>query len=308
MTYLEATDPACETCSGDDGVALVVNGQPRPVGSVTVSRVLPTMARRMIGPFVFLDHLGPVTFPPGTGFDVPPHPHIGLSTVTYEFEGTGLHRDSMGNVQLIAPGDVNLMTAGSGVVHSERTPQAQRASGGVLHGLQFWVALTLEEEEGPPSFVHVDRGALPRFTGPGVTATVVLGEAFGLTSPLAHASQPVLVDAILQSGSVIRTPATACECGAYVVAGSVRIGTRVFGAHTLLVTSRADVPVHAVADSRVIILGGPALGKRFIDWNFVASSKERLQQARDDWKARRFPPIPGDDVEFVPYPEPRRHG
>ena len=292
----------------DGAVALVVEGRPRTVGNSQVSRSLPSMARRMVGPFVFLDHMGPVALQPGHGFDVKPHPHIGLSTLTYLFEGDGLHRDSLGNVQVIRPGDVNLMTAGRGVVHSERSTDESRARGGAQHGLQLWIALPEADEIGRPSFAHVPRAELPQRDSDGAKVTVVLGTAWGLASSLRHPSHPLFADAILTESGSLRTPEGLPECAIYVASGRVRIGARTVGPKTLAVLEAgAVVDLVAAEASRVVVLGGPSIGKRFIDWNFVSSSEERIEQAKQDWRLRRFPSIPGDDVEFEPLPEPRRH-
>jgi len=244
---------------------------------------------------------------PGAGFDVRPHPHIGLSTLTYFFAGENVHRDSLGTVQINRPGDINLMTAGRGVVHSERAEPAWRERGGLMHGVQIWLALPEANEDDAPTFEHISRDALPEIApGPGARGRVLAGHAFGASSPLRHPSAPLLVDLELESGATIELP-EAPERGVFVVHGEAQIGPEVVADNRLAVIApAARVCVSAVARSRVLVLGGAALGPRFIDWNFVASSKERIDRARESWKARTFPEIPSDHDEFVPYPDLHR--
>lgn len=284
-------------------VDLVIEGRARGVGTFTVSRLLPYAKRRMIGPFVFLDHMGPITQAPGEGHDVLPHPHIGLSTLTYYLAGANVHRDSIGTVQVNRPGDVNLMTAGRGVVHSERADPETRARGGVMHGVQIWLALPEANEEDAPSFAHHPQATLPEIApGPGVRGRVLAGTAYGATSPLAHPSAPLLIDLALDAGARVAVP-EAAERGVFVISGTVRIGDVVVGADQLAVLTSEAQDLVAEAEARLLVLGGPAMTPRFLDWNFCASSRDRLVRARDDWKARRFPDIPTDHDEFVPYPE-----
>lgn len=304
MSIDETPEPTCEACDDAGGIALVIEGKSRPIGDLEVARVLPVRERRAVGPFVFLDHMGPVTFAPGAGFDVKPHPHIGLSTVTYLFEGEGVHRDSIGSVQVVRPGEINLMTAGRGVVHSERADPAWRARGGTMHGLQLWLGLPIANEEDAPSFAHHGREALPRVDLRGGRAHVLLGEALGVASPAAHPSRPVLVDVALDAGAIIEVPASIEERAVYVVEGEVAAGRRSFGARRLLVGApSAAIALVARRASRVVVLGGAPLdGKRHMDWNFVSSSRERIEQAKAAWRAQTFPRIPGDDQEYVPLP------
>jgi redox-sensitive bicupin YhaK (pirin superfamily) len=300
----EQAFPECEPCPAGS-VTLLIRGREQRVGNFPVARVLPAMARRMVGPFTFLDHMGPVALQPGQGFDVLPHPHIGLSTLTWLLAGDCLHRDSLGTEQVIRPGEVNLMTAGRGVVHSERATPELRRAGGLLHGLQLWVVQPVEDEEGPPAFVHLGREELPRLEREGAELVLVAGEAYGLRSPLVHPSRPLLVDARLAAGARLLTPEVA-ECAVYVVSGAVQAGEQRLEARTLgLVAAGQRVQLRALGESRVALLGGPATGARFLDWNFASSRRERLEQARSDWRERRFPTIPGDDQEFVPLPERR---
>jgi len=289
----------------DETVELVIEGRPRQVGTLTVARLLPSAKRRLIGPFVFLDHLGPVTIAPGLGFDLKPHPHIGLSTVTYFLAGENVHRDSLGNVQVNRPGEVNLMTAGRGVVHSERADPGWRERGGHLHGLQIWLALPEEREEDAPSFEHHPQASLPEAApAAGARGRVLLGTAFGAASPIAHPSRPSLIDLQLEADAALDVPAEEPERGVYVVEGAVRLGRTVLEANRLAVLRPgAAAQLRAREKSRVLLLGGPPVGRRYIDWNFVSSSQERIQQARRDWREQKFPKIPGDEVEFVPLPE-----
>jgi redox-sensitive bicupin YhaK (pirin superfamily) len=291
----------------------VIEGQARPVGTMTVARLLPNLRRRAVGPFVFLDHMGPVTLDPGVGFDVRPHPHIGLSTVTYFFAGENVHRDSLGTVQINRPGDLNLMTAGRGIVHSERADPAFRAAGGLMHGVQIWLGLPLASEDDPPSFHHHPESTLPAIApAPGVRGHVLLGAAFGARSPVEHPSRPRLVDLQLDAGAAVDVPALDGDARAVlVIEGVIAIGGVTY-AHDHLVVLGVDAAARVEATgapARVLVLGGPALDgePRQLDWNFVASSRERIDRARDAWQARTFPTIPGDDVEWIPYPDHPRH-
>lgn len=306
MSTLETREPACTESAGE--LELIVEGRAREVGTITVARILPAARRRMVGPFTFLDHMGPVTLAPGVGFDVLPHPHIGLSTVTYFLEGENVHRDSLGTEQVNRPGDVNLMTAGRGVVHSERATPELRAHGGRMHGIQMWLALPAAHEEDPPSFAHHPKASLPAIrAAAGVTGRVLIGEAFGARSPIQHPSEPWLVDLELEAGATIAVPADVPERAAFVIEGGLAHEGGVLGPDRLAVlcAGRAATLV-AAAPTRLLLVGGPSPGPRYMDWNFVASSRERLAQAKADWQAQRFPRIPGDDREFVPYPEAAR--
>jgi redox-sensitive bicupin YhaK (pirin superfamily) len=303
MSVTDTPEPACLACA-HPGVALVIEGRPRSVGGLEVARVLPVRERRAVGPFVFLDHMGPAVSAPGAGFDVLPHPHIGLTTVTYLLEGEVVHRDSLGNVQPIRPGELNLMTAGRGVVHSERSGDVFRARGGSLHGLQLWLALPAAHEEDAPSFSHHDHDAFPLVTLGGTQARLLLGEALGASSPVAHPSLPVMLDASLDPGASLAVPPGIEEIAVYVVEGEVAAGALAFGRHRLLVRAPgAALELVARRASRVVLIGGPPLdGKRFMDWNFVSSSQGRIDRAREAWRAQTFPRIPGDDQEYVPLP------
>lgn len=308
MSTLPAHDPACADAAAgqtaDRPVDLVISGRPRGVGTITVARLLPAAKRRMVGPFVFLDHMGPVELAPGVGFDVRPHPHIGLSTVTYFLAGENVHRDSLGTVQVNRPGDVNLMTAGRGIVHSERADPAFRAAGGAMHGVQIWLALPESHEDVEPSFEHHAGASLPEIApAPGVRGRVLFGDAFAARSPIRHPSQPVLVDLELDAGSAVDLLCDAVERAVFVIEGEVQIGGEPLAADQLAVL-RGGAPARLAATTaaRALVLGGPSPGPRFIEWNFVASSRERIDRARDAWKAQQFPQIPTDHDEFIPWP------
>lgn len=287
------------------GVLHVLDGRPRDLGGFSVRRVLPAVECKMVGPFIFFDHFGPVTFPPGAGVDVRPHPHINLATVTYLFEGDLVHRDSLGTLQTIRAGDVNWMTAGRGIVHSERTDPAVRAAGFSSHGIQLWLALPTAHEETEPSFHHHPSATLPTLGRPGVALRLMAGTAFGATSPVATFSPLFYVDARLQAGSTLELPDDHEQRAAYVVEGAVTCGDARFEVGRMVVFVPGAMPVlRADAPARVLLLGGAPLdGDRHVYWNFVSSRKERIEQAKADWKAGRFPKIPGDSDEFIPLPE-----
>lgn len=283
----------------------VIEAHVRDVAGLPVRRVLPAGLRRMVGPFAFFDHMGPVALERGLGIDVPPHPHIGLSTVTYLFEGELLHRDSVGSRQLIRPGDVNWMTAGRGIVHSERTPDALRVVPFRMHGLQLWVALPQESEETEPSFQHHPADTLPILNIDGAMVRILAGSAFGMTAPVRTHSALFYADAVLGGGRSLLLGDEHEERAAYVVEGSVICGEveGVVG-HMLAFASGARVELHAPEPARVMLIGGAAFAeRRYIDWNFVSSSRERIELAKADWKQGRFAKVPGDELEFMPLPE-----
>ncbi len=272
-------------------------------GGLHVLRALPQARRRMVGPFVFLDQMGPAAFPPGSGMAVGRHPHIGLSTVTYLFEGEAVHRDSLGIVQRITPGAVNWMTAGSGIAHSERgTPEAI-AQGGRLFGIQIWVALPKQFEEQEPTFVHHPASSLPEGEDAGVRWRIVAGAWNGGRSPVKTHSELFYAVVEVEAGAVLRVTADHDERAAYVVEGSLELGTGVLRPGELAVFHRgAEVLMRAREASRVLVFGGEPLdGPRHIHWNFVSSSKERIEQARADWRAQRFAPIEGEP-DYIPLP------
>ena len=284
----------------------LLEGRLRDLGGFSVRRLLPSAELRSVGPFVFFDHMGPAQFATGEGVDVRPHPHIGLATVTYLFEGQFMHRDSLGTEQLIRPGDVNWMVAGRGIVHSERTPaEARRAeAGAALHGIQVWVALPQADEETDPSFEHHGAASLPELRQDGTVLRVIAGEAYGAAAPTSVFSPMFYVTASMERGSQLDLPGQYAERAVYLVEGEAEIEGRRLGAGSLA-TVAADAPaaISAREPCRLMLLGGAALdGPRHLWWNFVSSSRERIERARRDWREQRFEPVPGDP-ERIPLPE-----
>ena len=282
----------------------LIRARPRDIGDFVVRRVLPSFQKPMVGPFIFVDHMGPIQLPPGSGMDVRPHPHIGLATVTYLFEGEILHRDSLGSVQAIRPGDVNWMVAGRGIAHSERTPAELRPTGPRAHGLQTWAALPKEREEVEPSFAHHPASSLPVVEMPGATVRVIAGHAFGARSPVEVFSDTLYAAAELAPGASLQVPVEHEERGVYVVEGRAEIGgTTVAEGELAVLEEGPEVEIHVPVAATLMLLGGAKMdGPRFIWWNFVSSSKERIERAKADWRDDRFPPIPGE-TERIPLPE-----
>lgn len=287
-------------------IELVIDARRRDLGGFEVGRLLPFAARRAVGPFVFFDHLGPVSMPAGVprSADVRPHPHVGLSTVTYLFAGEMRHQDSVGSDQQIRPGDVNWMTAGRGISHSERFDGPVREHGGEMHGIQAWVALPDGLEEIEPAFSHHDRDTLPAFEGDGLSARLIAGRAFGMVSPVAVHSPLFYVHWALKAGARGGLAADYPERAAYVAKGRVQVDGRAFGHGQMLVFSPGEtVAIEALEDATVMLLGGEPVGPRHIWWNFVSSSKTRIEQAKADWASGRIPLPPNDHDEFIPLPE-----
>jgi len=284
-------------------IDLMIETRARDLGDFTVRRALPDRRRQRVGPFIFFDHMGPAEFEPGTGVNVRAHPHIGLATITYLFEGEMLHRDSLGYVQPIRPGAVNWMTAGRGIVHSEKVTEEVLASGQRLHGLQTWVALPAGAEEVEPSFEHYPAEDIPAVSVDGVQIYVVLGSAFGVSSPVSTRSETLYAEAVLEPGQSVAIP-EAEELAVYVVEGSVAINREIVEAGVLAVLhDGARGTVTAESAARVMFAGGDTLeGERFIWWNFVSSSRERIEQAKKDWREQSFDSVPGE-TDFVPLPE-----
>jgi redox-sensitive bicupin YhaK (pirin superfamily) len=283
----------------------VISGRPRDLGGFSVRRVLPAAGRQTIGPFIFFDHMGPARFEPGHGVDVRPHPHIGLATVTYLFEGAFMHRDSLGTVQLIEPGAVNWMVAGRGIAHSERTPpELRRGTGTALHGIQTWFALPIAREEDAPSFEHHPATSLPELRRGGAVLRIVAGEAYGARSPVGVASPTLYVDVQLDAGAKLELPDDIEERAVYVASGALSIDGESFTSGTLIeFTPGTAATIVATESARVMALGGAPLdGPRHIWWNFVSSSRERIEQAKNDWREQRFVAVP-DDPERIPLPE-----
>lgn len=276
----------------------------KSLGGFDVGRVLPHIQQRMVGPFVFFDHIGPVEFAAGIPreVDVRPHPHIGLSTVTYLFEGEIMHRDSVGSEQAIRPGEVNWMTAGSGITHSERFERA-RAQGGPMHGIQAWIALPSEDEECAPGFAHHEGDELPSYRSGGLQARLIAGQAFGARAAVKTHSPLFYVHWQLEPGTRASLPAEYPERAAYVVRGEVEVLGQTYREGQMLVfRPGASVTFEARTAATVMLLGGEPVGPRFIDWNFVSSSKERIEQAKADWRAGRIKLPDLDDKEFIPLP------
>lgn len=290
----------------ENDVELVLLPPVRDLGDgFTVRRALPSAKRRMVGPFIFFDQMGEATFGPGEGLDVRPHPHIGLATVTYLLAGEILHRDSLGFVQPIRPGEVNWMTAGSGIVHSERTGPETRASGGSLFGLQTWVALPERHQETAPAFVHHGAGAIPTIEAEGVRMTLIVGQSDGLVSPVETFSDMVYADLVLAPGSRYRLSADHVERAVYVVSGRVVIAGQDggFDANELVIFKPgAEIVLTADRPTRLMLIGGePFPERRYIYWNFVSSDPDRIERAKADWRERRFADVPGEQ-EFIPLP------
>ena len=304
MSWFPAKDPEPGDAFSCEAIELVIVPRTADLGGFTVRRALPSTRRRMVGPFIFFDHMGPAEFRAGQGVDVRPHPHIGLATVTYLFAGEIVHRDSLGSALAIVPGDVNWMTAGRGIAHSERTSPEHRAGGEHLHGLQCWVALPAGDEEMAPAFNHIGGALLPVVTGEGKTVRVVAGKLFGASSPVATLSDTIFADVTLSAGARLPLDADYEERAIYIVAGEIEIAGDRFTEGRLLVFKPGDrITVKALRDARLVVVGGAtADGPRHIWWNFVSSRKERIEQAKADWKAGRFAHVPGE-TEFIPLPE-----
>lgn len=276
----------------------------KDLGGFEVRRLLPAFPQKMIGPFIFFDHMGPAQFPVSKGVDVRPHPHIGLATVTYLFEGALMHRDSLGTVQRIEPGDVNWMTAGRGIVHSERTPQEDRAAGARLHGIQTWVALPLKNERTGPSFEHLPKATLPGVTDTGVDLHVIAGTAFGQRAPTPVFSDTLYVSATLAAGAKLGVPPDHEERAVYVVSGDISVaGAPLEPFHVAVLPAGGTIEIQAISPARVMLFGGTKMdGDRLIWWNFVASSRDLMEEAKQGWREGRFDPVP-DETEFIPLPE-----
>lgn len=285
-------------------IDLTIAPREKDLGGFTVRRILPYAQRRMVGPFIFLDHMGPAQFAAGHGIDVRPHPHIGLSTVTYLFDGEIHHRDTLGYDLTIRPGAVNWMTAGRGIAHSERTTAADHSRPHPLHGIQSWIALPTSHEQVAPSFQHHTAESLPRFTLPGAELTLIAGRAYSHEAPATTHSPLFYLEVKLEPGHRLRLPQEYRERALYVVEGQLRIGDQVIEPlHMPVFTAGETIEVEAVMPTRLMLLGGdPFEETRYIWWNFVASSQEAIEQAKLDWEAGRFGTIPGDDQEFIPLP------
>ena len=300
MSYQEAPEPVCEAAG--PAKHLVIRPKKKDLGEFSVRRVLPSLEQQMVGPFIFFDHMGPAEFPPGMGIQVRPHPHIGIATITYLFEGEIMHRDSLGYALPINAGAVNLMTAGRGIVHSERAgsdlDQLAR-----LHGIQSWMALPDGKEEIEPAFEHTPAADLPQLEIGGATVRIIIGEAFGESSPVTAYSSTLYLDCNMPAGSEFELPSGYEEIGFYVASGQLSAAGIDIPEGTMLVPAAGSgITLKAVADARVMVIGGEHIGRRHITWNFVSSSRDRIERARDDWRSGRFDMVPDDD-EFIPLPE-----
>ena len=300
MSYQSAPDADCRQKSG--AVSLLIKPKEKDLGEFTVRRVLPAMQQKMVGPFIFFDHMGPADFLPGQGIQVRPHPHIGIATITYLFEGEIMHADSLGFHQAILPGAVNLMTAGRGIVHSERAG-SDLDTHSRLHGIQSWIALPDGQEEIEPAFVHTPATDLPQIDQPGITLRIIMGEAFGEHSPVTTYSPTLYVDCVMEAGATLQLPRLAEQTAIYVAEGELAIGGTVVSAGAMaVVADQAGPALTSNQASRCMIIGGDPVGERHIWWNFVSSSKDRIEQAKLDWRGGSFDAVPGDD-EFIPLPE-----
>ena len=302
MSWRRASAPD-STGSTTPAIERILSGRKRDIGGFSVERLLPA-AQRHVGPFVFFDHMGPAQLAPGQGMDVRPHPHINLATVTYLFEGEIVHRDSVGSLQPIRPGAINWMTAGRGIVHSERTSPELRKTGTRVHGLQLWVGLPKDKEEVAPDFTHYPADSLPELEDGGVRVRVLAGSAYGQTSPVRTLSPLFYVEARIPAGEEVPVPAGYEERAAYIVEGVVGCGQQRIESSKMVVFAAGSSPVlRAQTDARLVMIGGAPLdGERYLWWNFVSSSRDRIEQAKRDWKERRFAQVPGE-TEVIPLPE-----
>jgi redox-sensitive bicupin YhaK (pirin superfamily) len=312
MSWSPCPDPVPGDRASAEAIELLIVPRAVDLGEMQVRRALPSVKRQMVGPFIFFDQMGPAEFLTDQGIDVRPHPHINLSTVTYLFEGQILHRDSLGTEQTIEPGAVNWMRAGRGIVHSERTSPERRRSGQRLFGIQTWMALPENDEESDPAFVHYGSAELPTVDVEGITARLIVGEAFGARSPLKAPSETLYADVRLAAGAQLPVDTSYEERAVYTLSGQIAVAGDAFGPGQLLVLRCGDpIRVRAIADAHFMLFGGaPMGGPRYIWWNFVSSRPERIEQAKEEWARGRFDTVPGDMEEFIPLPQtqekPRR--
>ncbi|WP_394243098.1 pirin family protein [Halopseudomonas laoshanensis] len=297
---------AVQSCSVSDppcaAIELIIKPREHDIGGLVVRRALPTAKRKTVGPWIFFDHMGPARFSAGQGINVRPHPHIGIATVTYLFAGEILHRDSIGSLQPIRPGDINLMVTGSGMVHSERERPEVTAVEHELHGLQLWLVLPEADEQVAPAFHHYPSRDIPAVDIEGVTIRVMMGSAFGVTSPVRVFSETLYVEAHLKAGQSLTLPETG-ERAVYVASGALQAGGTALPLHSMAIFSSApDIVVTATEDARIALIGGEPLGRRFIEWNFVSSRRERIEQAKQAWREGQFAKVVGDEDEFIPLP------
>ncbi|MGP4690559.1 pirin family protein [Agrobacterium cavarae] len=306
MSFFPGNDPAAGDAFACDAIENLIVPRASDIGGFSVRRALPTRDRRLVGPFIFFDRMGPAILKAGEALDVKPHPHIGLSTVTYLFDGEIKHRDSLGTEVVVRPGDINLMTAGRGIVHSERTPENLRGHPLSMSGLQTWLALPDDKEEIAPDFSHTEREAMPLIDIAGATGRVVIGDFAGLRSPVRTFTDTLYADLSLTPGAKFPFPADHEERAIYILSGSLEVAGDVFAADQLLAFRAGDdITLKGGVDGcHIMLFGGAALNsRRYIWWNFVSSSKERIEQAKEEWRTGRFDIVPGDEEEFVPLPK-----
>ncbi len=305
MSLPHIPDPLPGDIAAADAIETVIVPRARDLGDFEVRRALPSAQRQMVGPFIFFDQFGPVLMKAGQGLDVRPHPHIGLSTVTWVYDGVIQHKDNLGYDQPIKPGELNWMTAGKGIVHSERTPSAERGAGQKVYGIQSWVALPKQHENSSPTFEHVDDVALPVLQDGKRKVRVVAGSIYGATSPVETHSDLFYADVLLEAGGQLPLPTEHVERGIYVVEGSISVAGETHEAGRLVVFHPRDpIIISTQTGARFMMLGGePMDGPRYIWWNFVSSSKDKIEAAKDDWKRARFAIVPGDEKDFIPLPD-----
>lgn len=293
----------CSVVSGCSALKLILKPKDKDLGGFCVRRTLPTQECRSVGPWVFFDHMGPAHFEENEGIDVRPHPHIGLATVTYLFEGEMLHRDSLGTEARVLPGDINLMVAGRGIVHSERQREEIKSGPQDIHGLQLWLALPAELEQSEPNFFHYDKADIPEVEQNGVPVRVMMGSAYGVTSPVKTLSETLYIEARLQAGQSLNLP-NADEKALYVIKGELSVEDTILDEHSMAIfANEPNITVTATRDTMLAMIGGTPVGKRHMEWNFVASDKALIERAKRDWLAGRFPIVPGDEEQFIPLPE-----
>lgn len=300
MSKLEANEPTC--ARRGEVIDVLVKGNGKDLGGFCVRRVLPAPLVRRVGPFVFFDEMGPADFPSGQGINVRPHPHIGLATVTFLFEGEILHRDSLGYTQPIQPGAVNLMNAGRGIVHSERTSEELLRSGQRLHGIQVWMALPDDKQESEPSFVHYPKSILPVIENEGVITTVIIGKHEGEVSPVTVQAETIYLSMSFDAGASYDLDVTHEQVAIYVVSGEIGVDGQTVSSGEMAVLANHSVTLSATSASILMVIGGENVGRREMYWNFVHTSRARIEQAKQDWRDMKFTLVPGDE-EFIPLPD-----
>lgn len=296
--------PAPAQTGACSAITLEIKPKEHDLGGFSVRRALPSGRQRMVGPWIFFDHIGPADFPPAQGIDVRPHPHINLATVTYLFAGEMYHRDSLGNKLPISPGEINLMVAGKGIVHSERQRDHIKARDNHLHGLQLWMALPESAEEIDPEFHHYASSDIPQLSINAVDVRVLIGSAYNVTSPVKTFTPTLYVEANIRAGETLAAPQTVEERALYVVSGRINVDNSLIQENTMaILRPRHDTHLCAQSDAHIVIIGGAPMSHRYIWWNFVSSKQQRIEQAKQDWLSGGFGSIPGDDIEFIPLPE-----